>query len=51
MTRTMITHHRPWKTVNLPHLVCGTCGYMWTPRKTRVYVCPRCHAPLQERVA
>jgi Zn finger protein HypA/HybF involved in hydrogenase expression len=31
------------KVIALPTpLTCLRCGYIWTPRKTVVYICPRC---------
>jgi len=27
-------------------LICKRCGWMWFPRKDKVFVCPKCHSPL-----
>lgn len=29
--------------VKINKLKCKKCGHEWTPRKEKVYVCPKCH--------
>jgi Zn finger protein HypA/HybF involved in hydrogenase expression len=31
--------------IKIPKLTCNKCTHTWTPRKSPVYVCPKCHSP------
>jgi hypothetical protein len=35
--------------IKLPTLECQKCRHKWTPRKTDVRLCPKCHTPLWDK--
>ncbi|MEE8382245.1 MAG: zinc ribbon domain-containing protein [Thermodesulfobacteriota bacterium] len=32
--------------IKIPELTCPKCGHKWTPRKAKVYQCPKCKVVL-----